>query len=74
MNLFISPVNAKFKMNMDHRRGLFFDDPIWGWISQDWMIRNTGLNLPTSRSRGREAGGLVLSSYSAHFQADKREP
>src|SRR5277367_4500082 len=59
IDLIIPSTNARFKMNVDHRRGLFFDDPIFCWFSHDWMIRKTELGLLMSRSLGREAGGLV---------------
>jgi hypothetical protein len=35
IDLIIPSTNARFKMNVDHRRGIFFDDPIFGWISHD---------------------------------------
>jgi hypothetical protein len=35
IDLIIPSTNARFKMNVDHWRGIFFDDPIFGWISHD---------------------------------------
>ena len=41
IDLIIPSTNARFKVNVDHWRGLFFDDPIVGWISHDCMIRKS---------------------------------